>query len=203
MTMKTFELDNMPAPFCWHGEAPAWKVAASGSLCFSSGPRCDHFCDPASGRATASSPCALMALDEPFFVFGARAALVGSGTFDAAVLFARAADDSYAKLCLEISPAGDPMIVSVVTRGTSDDSNSVVLAAPQAYLRVARTPNTLAFHYSLDARVWHMVRYFTLGAPATMRVGFSAQSPLADGCEASFSEIFYRRGELADLRSGV
>jgi regulation of enolase protein 1 (concanavalin A-like superfamily) len=94
------------------------------------------------------------------------------------------------------------MIVSVVTRGVSDDCNSVEIDGSEVYLRVARTPQTWAFHNSLDGRFWHFVRYFTLGKVDSPRVGFSAQSPTGAQCAAIFSEISYRAGSLRDLRNG-
>jgi regulation of enolase protein 1 (concanavalin A-like superfamily) len=143
-----------------------------------------------------------MTIEEPSFILSTRTSMTGSETFDAAVLFVRASDDFWAKFCLENSPAGAPTIVSVVTRGVSDDCNSVTLARPDVYLRVAKTPNTLAFHYSLDARYWHMVRYFSLGTLASVQVGFVAQSPLGRGSQVRFSDFAYRGGEIGNLRDG-
>lgn len=200
--MTTFELPGLPAPLSWSIEPPAWRVDPDGALTISAGPDSDYFHDPATGKRTATAPTALMTLDEPSFVLSARASMVGRETFDAAVLFVRAGEDLWAKFCLENSPAGLPTVVSVVTRGVSDDCNSVTLSGPDAYLRVAKTPNTIAFHYSLDGRYWHMVRYFSLGALASVQVGFVAQSPLGRGSEVRFSQFGYRRGELGNLRDG-
>jgi regulation of enolase protein 1 (concanavalin A-like superfamily) len=94
------------------------------------------------------------------------------------------------------------MVVSVVNRDVSDDCNSVVIAGSEVYLRVARTPRTLAFHYSTDGQFWHFVRYFSLGLTDVVRAGFSAQSPTGATCRAVFAEIAYRAGALADNRSG-
>jgi uncharacterized protein len=94
------------------------------------------------------------------------------------------------------------MIVSVVTRGVSDDCNSVEIDREEIYLRVARTPQTLAFHYSHDGRDWRFVRYFTLGKLSSVRFGFSAQSPKGGGCAVVFSEMRYSRASLNDNRNG-
>jgi len=80
--------------------------------------------------------------------------------------------------------------------------NSVEVDGSEVYLRVARTPRTLAFHFSLDGRVWHFVRYFSLGPVSSLRVGFSSQSPTGKKCGAVFTEMSYRRGSLQDNRSG-
>src|SRR5207342_974724 len=109
--------------------------------------------------------------------------------------------DLWAKLCFEYSPQHQPMIVSVVTRGVSDDCNSVVIGGREVYLRIAHTPRTTAFHYSLDGRYWQLVRYFTLGELHNLQVGFSSQSPTGQKCTAVFSKIHYRAGALKDNRN--
>jgi len=94
------------------------------------------------------------------------------------------------------------MIVSVVTRGLSDDCNSVVIDGNTVYLRVTRVGQAFALHYALDGKYWHFVRYFTLGNAEGLRTGFLAQSPTGEGCTVVFSEIAYRAGAPKDLRSG-
>jgi regulation of enolase protein 1 (concanavalin A-like superfamily) len=200
--MTTFVLPGLPAPLAWYIEPPKWRIESDGSLTILAGPDTDYFHDPSTGKRTASAPCALMTIEEPSFILSTRASMIASETFDAAVLFIRVSDDIWAKLCLENSPAGKPTIVSVVTRDLSDDCNSVTLARSDVWLRVAKAPNTVAFHYSLDARYWHLVRYFSLGFLDTVQVGFVAQSPLGRGSQARFSDFAYRSGELGNLRDG-
>jgi regulation of enolase protein 1 (concanavalin A-like superfamily) len=122
--------------------------------------------------------------------------------YDAGVLFLYVRDDVWAKLCFEYSPQHRPMVVSVVTRGTSDDCNSVIIDKNEVYLRIFRSGPTFAYHYSTDGKVWHMVRYFTLGELGGLRAGFEAQSPTGKGCAVVFSEVSYRQGALKDIRSG-
>lgn len=200
--MESFKLPGVPGAFSWHIPPAAWRLEPDGSLVVGSGPKNDYFNDPASGLKLASAPSALMDTDEPSFILGAHVSLAGQACFDAGLIFVRTGPDHWAKLCLELSPAGSPTVVSVVTRGVSDDCNCAVLPSPSVHLRVARTPNTFAFHYSLDGRYWHLVRYFSLGQPASVQIGWVAQSPMGDGCEATFSQFFHRTGELANLRDG-
>lgn len=123
-------------------------------------------------------------------------------TFDAGVLLAWVDDTNWAKLCFERSPAGEVMIVSVVTRGVSDDANGFLVDAPAARLRVSRVGNVLAFH-AYDRDEWRFVRAFTLpGAATALSVGFEVQSPTGDGCTASFADIAFERRTVSDLRNG-
>ena len=117
-----------------------------------------------------------------------------NSTFDAGVLFIYADDERWAKLCFEYAPTDRPMVVSVVTRGKSDDCNSVYIDDNSVYLRLYREGDRLAFHYSEDGEYWHMVRHFTIGDLQDVRIGFSAQAPTGEGCQVEFSEIGYRAG---------
>jgi len=129
---------------------------------------------------------------DPTFTLQAKVTVEFAATYDAGTLFLYAHD----------SPQGQPMVVSVVTRGVSDDCNSVDIAGNSVYLRVYRHGKVLAFHYSRDGHYWHFVRHFSLGDVEDLRVGFSVQSPTGQGCTATFSEIRYAPGTLSDLRHG-
>ena len=137
------------------------------------------------------------------WMFSALVSARHAATFDAAVLVVHHDDRTWAKLCLERSPQGAVMIVSVVTRGTSDDCNAIVVDQPEIHLRISRWPRTYAFHYSSDGAYWHLVRYFSLGSHAEPQVGLLAQSPTGSGCTAGFRDIRFEPAALADLRSGV
>src|SRR4029079_3078327 len=89
----------------------------------------------------------------------------------------------WAKFCFELSPATEPMVVSVVTRDVSDDANAFVVSGRSVWLRMSRVGHVYAFHASTDGRAWSLIRVFTLGAALDdHRVGFEAQSPTGDGC---------------------
>jgi len=95
------------------------------------------------------------------------------------------------------------MVVSVVTRDLSDDCNSAVVGADHVWLRVSRIGAAFAFHSSSDGATWNLVRHFALPPTDELLVGFEAQSPLGEGCTASFTEVDYAMQRLPDLRSGV
>ena len=197
-----FTLPTLPAELRWHIPPMDWRFDPATGLSITAGPKTDLFNDPAGTVVIDNAPCALMTAPDPNFLLSARVSVGFGATYDAGTLQIRVSDDRWAKLCFEYSPQGQPMVVSVVNRGVSDDCNSVVIAGAEVYLRVARTPRTLAFHYSTDGRFWHFVRYFSLGLTDLVRAGFSAQSPTGAQCRAVFSEIAYRPGTLSDNRSG-
>jgi regulation of enolase protein 1 (concanavalin A-like superfamily) len=108
----------------------------------------------------------------------------------------------WAKLCFELSPDRQPMVVSVVTRGDSDDCNSFAVDGTSIWLRVARMGRAFAFHASSDGVRWELVRHFSLGGFVDPEIGFEAQSPTGNGCTVTFDEIRFDPRRLDDLRGG-
>ncbi|MDZ4780317.1 MAG: DUF1349 domain-containing protein [Planctomycetia bacterium] len=200
--MNAFNLSTLPVAFDWQNSPFDWSVGPGDSLKIVAGERTDWFVDPATGTPQDNAPCALFTPPVPEFMLSARVKVAFASTFDAGVIQLRERDDLWAKLCFEYSPAGEPMIVSVVTRGNSDDCNSAVISGDEVYLRVAVMSTTIAFHYSTDGRVWRLVRYFSLGPLRSPRIGFSAQSPTGQQCTAEFSEIQWQPRRLGEVRSG-
>ncbi len=199
--MQSFTLPSIPAQLDWSLPPLDWSASGE-TLTIVAGPLSDLFTDPATGARYTNVPALLFTPPDANFLLSARVAVDFAADFDAGTLQVRVGEDLWAKLCFEYSPQGEPMVVSVVTRGASDDCNHVVIDGREVYLRIAVTPRTVAFHYSLDGARWHFVRYFTLGEVDRPRVGFSSQSPRGQRCVAVFSEIRYREGELSDNRSG-
>jgi regulation of enolase protein 1 (concanavalin A-like superfamily) len=136
------------------------------------------------------------------FALSARVGVDFASTYDAGVLVLFRDESCWAKLCFERSPAGRPMVVSVVNQRVSDDCNHFAVAGSHMWFRIARGGDCFAFHTSSDGSEWQLVRYFGFDDQAGISVGFLAQSPTGEGCRVSFDEIRYEAGGLTDLRSG-
>jgi regulation of enolase protein 1 (concanavalin A-like superfamily) len=188
----------LPGELSYDVEPVAWALDG-GALTLTAGPRTDLFVDPGGAPAVLNAPRLLTGL-EGDFLFGARVRVEFAGTYDAGVLLLWRDDAHWAKLCFERSPQAVPTIVSVVTRGASDDANAFTVDGAEAWLRIARLGRAVAFHASTDGTVWQLIRYFELTAG---RVGFLAQSPTGEGCTVTFDRIFHAAERLADLRSGA
>ena len=204
--MAGFRLPAVPAELEWRLDPVEWALEKGGGLSIRAGEKTDLFTDPKDGARSDAAPAALFIPPDGSFMLSARVRVDFKSTYDAGTLHVRAADDRWAKLCFEYSPQREPMVVSVVTHGVSDDCNSVAVSGDTVYLRISQSRTATAFHYSLDGARWCFVRHFTLGSRGGsldgLRVGFSSQSPTGKGCRAVFSEIGYRPGYPADLRSG-
>jgi regulation of enolase protein 1 (concanavalin A-like superfamily) len=193
-------IEPLPSALRWLVSPLAWR-AGNRSLELSAGPATDLFVDPAGGSPPISAPALVGEVDGDF-LFSARVRPELASTFDAAVLLLWRGESSWAKLCLERSPQGEPTVVSVVTRGVSDDCNSFAVESGEVGLRIARLGDCFAFHASGGEGLWRMVRYFTLDGEGAVEIGFLAQSPTGEGCRARFEEIVYEKRRLGDLRNG-
>ncbi|MEO1055756.1 MAG: DUF1349 domain-containing protein [Actinomycetota bacterium] len=185
----------------WLGDEGLVTVSGD-QLTMRAGPNSDWFNDPDSGTRLSSAPVFCAAVTEDCQL-SANVAVAFASAFDAGVLFVHQTDDDYAKLCFEQAPGGEHMVVSVVTRGVSDDANGPRIDGDTVRLRVSRFRDVIAFHWSTDATTWNLLRYFQLRDPSAQTVlGFLAQSPTGQGCTATFSDISYTSATPADIRDG-
>lgn len=192
-------IPTIPYPLAW--QAPALGAAFTGDkLSITAGPKTDLFTDPRGLLTLANTP-RLMFNPQGDFMLSATVTVPFASTYDAGVLLAHVDETHWGKLCFEYSPQNEPMIVSVVTKGDSDDCNSVVIAGNTVHLRLTRIGSAFVFHYSTDKRFWHFVRYFNLGI-AGEAIGFSSQSPTGEGCTSTFEDIRFEVRVPTDLRNG-
>jgi hypothetical protein len=187
----------------------AWTIdEATATVTGKAAAHSDIFIDPRAGtqlnaQSILNAATLLGVPPDGDFQFSARVTVEFASTYDAGVLLLWIDDDHWGKLCFEYSPAGAPMIVSVVTRGVSDDADAFVVESRTVWLRVSRIGHAFAYHASLDGKTWRMIRLFAIddtSTPASM--GFEVQSPTGDGCVASFEEINFSRERLRELRDG-
>jgi hypothetical protein len=188
--------------------ADLWRVDEA-TLTVSAPPHTDIFVDPAGGNTAVNAESMLNAatllgaVPEGDFQLSARVTVAFASTFDAGVLLLWRDERRWGKLCFEFSPAGEPMVVSVVCRGVSDDANAFVVTGRSVWLRVSRVDRVYAYHASLDGETWQLVRVFVLDDDTSSdTIGFEGQSPTGEGCHVTFDEIRFRPRRLTDLRDG-
>jgi regulation of enolase protein 1 (concanavalin A-like superfamily) len=202
-TVTDLYLPGVPFPFASSGSPACQPTVAGGVLTLVSGPKSDMFIDPAGDEGARPDAGRWTGLPgEHDFTFSARVTVGFGATFDAGVLLVYLSDRRWAKLCYEFSPQHKPTAVTVVTHGTSDDSNSFETAGGPLWLRITRLGRVWAFHASTSGSYWQLLRYFSLGEASGARVGVLAQSPMGNSCTAVFDSIAFRPGAPADLRDG-
>jgi uncharacterized protein len=209
MDVQQTRLPNVPFELRWEVPPEHWEPVVSpglgeSGLLIEAGPLTDLFVSPDDLEPTLNAP-RLLGVPDHRFQLSALVEVEFASSFDAGVLVLWVHDRSWAKLCLEYSPAGQPMVVSVVTRDRSDDANSMDVEGSSTWLRVSNSgAGSYAFHAATDGVHWNLIRHFYLGAGAddVVRIGFLAQSPTGDGCRVTFSQLRYLPEALDDLRGG-
>jgi uncharacterized protein len=195
------QLQPLPMALDWQVDPADWSVGPDGALHIAAGPRTDLFADPAGGPAVGNAPLLAGPVDGDFLL-SARVTADLQATFDAGALVLHAADGAWVKLAFERSPRGAGTIVSVVTRGVSDDANAWAIDGASVWLRIARIGATCALHASSDGGRWDLVRHCAFEAPGRLTAGFLAQSPTGAGCTATFDDVRFAATTLAELRDG-
>lgn len=191
-------LNSLPMPLRWQAEPKSWQHHET-ELRVQAGERTDMFVDPQGKPPSANAPRLLGEVTGDF-TLSARVTVGFESTFDAGVLMLYTDERTWAKLCFEYSPQRQPMVVSVVTRGVSDDCNSIDVDGATVWLRIARIGQAYAFHASADGERWRFVRHF--GLEGNPLVGFSAQSPTGEACSVTFDRLHFTTRTLANLRDG-
>ncbi|WP_437932284.1 DUF1349 domain-containing protein [Sorangium sp. So ce291] len=194
-------LAPLPTPLRWDVPPRSWSVGRASSLIVTAGSKTDLFLDPERTTGVLNAP-RLLGTPQGDFLASARVTVGFSYVRDAGVLLLWAHERAWAKLSFELSAERVPTVVSVVTRGRSDERTSFAVAADHVWLRASRLGRTCAFHASTDGTTWRVIRSFSLGIATELGVGFSAQSPAGDGCTAVFDDIRFTPRRLGDLRSG-
>lgn len=162
----------------------------------------DFFRDPSSDAVYDNAPFAYTEITGDF-TLKAKVSLEFVSTYDACVLMAMGDSENWCKLCYEKTDFGTVAVVSVVTKGKSDDANGVNVDKSGIYLQMARKGETVALHYSFDGVTYYMKRIFSFPWEKPLKVGFVAQAPTGEGGDRFFKSISLAPFAPNDIRKGV
>ena len=196
-------MDNKTiSPFQWLNPPPQASFEG-GSLTVVASPETDFFIDPENGNSSASAPVLWRAI-EGDFVATALVEPDFSDTWHAVALMVLIDDQNWIKFAFENSDATGPSIVSVVTRGVSDDANGVVLSDTQkVWLKLIRKGDVYAMHWSLDGENYRMTRVAKMATAASLKVGVEAQSPLKGGATHRIHHLSIEPKTVENVRTGL
>lgn len=138
----------------------------------------DFFNNPEDGTISQSAPFLFESVAGDFVA----TALVEpdfSAQWNAVALMVHIDSLNWIKFAFENSDATGPGIVSVITKGTSDDANGAVLPdVSRLWLAIIRKDNNYAMHWSLDGKNYQMARLTAMKPVSGVRIGIEAQSPV-------------------------
>ena len=159
---------GFPPTSHWRNNPADWTVK-DGVLTIKSAEKTDWYVAPTNGEDAEKSPILLFPGPKDFW-FSARVTVDFKSRFDAGVLALYANDKNWVKFAFEMSNEMKPSIVTVVTRGLSDDCKGAAIEGNSVYL----------------------------GPEQDLQFGFSSQSPTGGGLTATFSDIHYKPERLRD-----
>jgi hypothetical protein len=187
-------LSGFPANSHWRNPPADWKEK-NGVLTIHSAAKTDWYAAPTGGPESAATPVLLFPAPKDFW-FSAKVSVDFKSLFDAGALIVYVDEKNWVKFAFESQDGKTGAIVSVVTRGLSDDNTGALIEGNSIYLKVSKTGQALFLFYSTDGKKWNVTRAFNLGTDKPMQFGFSSQSPTGTGATATFSEIRYKAEAL-------
>lgn len=162
----------------------------------------DYFVDPQNGTNPMKIPILWTSPNE-IFQFSTKINAELKSDYDAGTLIIYQNKKCWAKLCLEISPINEIIVVSVVTNNQkSDDCVHQEIKEKNIYLRISGLGNgDFVFHSSEDSKFWRFLRYFKLTGK-DFKIGFSSQCPHGQNHKSIFTEFKYGKDLLENMRNG-
>ena len=191
-------IPGIPGTLSWQNKPLSSQLNDKNVLTISAGPKTDWFVDPFDGTVANNAPILLFTPNSDY-VFTTRVTVKFATKWDAGALMLWGDDHHWAKLSYDLSPDRVPTLVTVVTRGLSDDCNSKELRQDSVYLRIAKSGKTYVLYFSPDGHEWQILRTFSLDTDLPIRVGFEAQSPAGSGAVAAFSSITYDPHRISNI----
>jgi uncharacterized protein len=162
----------------------------------------DLFTDTTGTKNADNSP-KLLFVPEGDFVFSAKvSATFGETAYDGGALIVYADSKNWGKLLFERFKSGKIGIATTVSTGSGDDAYHGTRDTNYQYLKIVRHDSSYIFYTSQDGKDWNFVRHFELKSTAPVRIGFTAQAPLAENFMANFSEVKYRAGKFTNFWQG-
>lgn len=195
---KTPSIPGLPGTLTWQNTPRAWNIDSMNVLSISSNAKTDWFVDPFDGTVAKNAPILLFNPGSDY-VLSARVTVQFATKWDAGALMLWGDEHHWAKLSFEFSPDKKPTLVTVLTRGLSDDCNSQSITGDSVYLRIAKSANTYVFYFATDGKNWQILRTFSLDTDLPVRAGFESQSPAGSGAIAKFSAVTYDPHRISNI----
>jgi hypothetical protein len=186
----------LPFKLTWEN-APVNFSQSQNSITITAGPKTDMFRDPNVTYNTDNAPKLLFSPDADF-VLTCSIHHTFSNKWDGGALVLKWDSLNWVKFCFEKDYTGAHRVVSVVTRGISDDCNSAEVKGEQVRYKIAKADNVITLYYAVNDGNWFLIRHFQVDLNKPVRLGFLAQSPTGNLCTVKFSDIVYKHKKIKD-----
>jgi hypothetical protein len=198
-------------PIAWtfteslNGAQAQMTLDANGAIQLGAGPETDFFIEPGSPPyEKANAPLLLRQVDNTRpFTFTVKTTPVHQVKYDAGMAFLYVSDKEWLKFAFEADERMNRRIVTVKTKGFSDDNNHDVVNSPFVFLKISSDTKVIGFYYSTSGQEWQLVRVFKNEYPPLLKLGIGAQSPAGQGNRAVFESLDFTETSVKDFRMGI
>jgi regulation of enolase protein 1 (concanavalin A-like superfamily) len=194
------EIPEIPFKLYWENEPLAF-TQNNGELVIEAGAKTDMFRDPNVTYNTDNAPKLMFTPDDDF-ILTASIHHAFTEKWDGGAIVLKSDSLNWVKFCFEKDYTLQRRVVSVVTKNSSDDCNSVSVSSDKIFYKMAKANNVITLYYSMDGKVWLLVRHFQFNKTGKLAIGFLAQSPLGKSCKVTFGDITYRHKKINDPYTG-
>ncbi|HSZ34500.1 MAG TPA: DUF1349 domain-containing protein [Puia sp.] len=198
--VNTLSISAIPHKLFWENTPKSFAINKD-QIVIEAGKETDMFRDPNVSYNTDNAPKLLFEADDNF-VLTASVEHAFTNKWDGGAIVIKQDSLNWIKFCFEKDYTGAKRVVSVVTKGISDDCNSVEMKSSKVYYKVAKADNVITLYSSPDGVRWLLIRHLQFDTSKGFKVGFLAQSPTGDRCEVTFSDIVYTIKKIKDPYSG-
>ncbi len=200
------ELGNVVFTKAINGADTLVQIKDDKVLEFRCGEKRDFFCDPNGGiLSNRTAPLLLTKVDNAksfTFISKVSPQFTEKDTYNAGDLFVFVNDTVWQKFAFEQDERGRRRIVTVRTRGTSDDNNHDEITDTSVYLKISSDTRTIASYYSTDKERWQLARLYKNDYPRELWVGICNQCPQGKGSVSLFEDISLEQNSVSDFRLG-
>ncbi|NNJ89570.1 MAG: DUF1349 domain-containing protein [Eudoraea sp.] len=190
--------ENMAA-YNWLNEPQSYKIVDN-SLVVTVAKGTDFFNNPEDDSITSSAPF-LYKILEGDFVAKVLVRPDFSSQWNAVALMVYLDDLNWIKFAFENSDATGPGIVTVVTKGTSDDANGVIIEnMDEIWLAIVKKNDIYSMHWSEDGENYTMARLTKMTESEEVKIGIEFQSPVGDTATHTVRYFETEMRTIQDLR---
>lgn len=193
-------IPGIPNRLAWHGVPKHFEQLPNGFV-IESGEKTDMYRAPDHSYQVHKAPRLMFAADT-CFILSARIQHDFAGKWDGGALLLEADSLNWIKFCFEKDYQEKHRVVSVVTRGISDDCNSLEFTEKFAWYQLARVHDVIYLYCSGNGTDWYLVRTLNFAPGKDIKVGFLAQSPEGKNNRVYFTDVQYRAVRVKDFWVG-
>ena len=194
--IDSIHLTSIPYGLFWENSPKSFSIHGN-QLLIVAGKQTDMFRDPNVAYNTDNAPKLLFEADDNF-VLTASIEHAFTNKWDGGAIVIKQDSLNWIKFCFEKDYTGARRVVSVVTKGISDDCNSIEMKSNIVFYKVAKADNVITLYCSTDGIKWYLIRHLQFDLHKGFKVGFLAQSPTGEYNEVKFSNISYQIKKIKD-----